>query len=54
VILEVEMAREPNNQASELMDRFGKHWFFCIENTAETSPMDLDDFVCLLNQVSVQ
>jgi hypothetical protein len=45
------MSKEPNNEASDCMNRFGKHWFLCVENTAKTSPMDIDEFCQLLNVV---
>lgn len=41
--------KEPNNEASELMDRFSKGFFIAIEHTSATSPRDLDDFIDLLN-----
>jgi hypothetical protein len=46
------MTREPNNEASDFINRFGKHWFICIENTAATSPLDIDELCGLLNNIS--
>jgi hypothetical protein len=45
------MSKEPNNKASEEIDNFTKEWFIAIENTSETSPIDIDDFISLLNVV---
>jgi len=45
------MTREPNNEASEKLARLNKHWFICVENTAATSPIDIDEFCELMDDV---
>ena len=45
------MAREPNNKASEEINKTAKKFFFAIEHTAATSPIDIDEFCDLLQDV---
>jgi len=45
------VSREPNNRGSEEIDNFSKTFFFAVEHTAKTSPMDIDDFNSLLQLI---
>ena len=45
------MVREPNNEASEKIAEQSRKWFFAVEHTAATSPIDIDDFCRLLSAV---
>ena len=42
---------EPNNEASKMLGKLGKHWFFAVESTSKTSPSDIDQFCELLEVV---
>lgn len=45
------MTKEPNNQASENINEFSKHWFFAVEHTSATSPIDINEFCLLLGVI---
>lgn len=42
------MTRHPETKASEEMHKTARKFFFAVEQTAKTSPMDIDEFSELL------
>jgi len=45
------MTNEPNNKVSEKLDKETKKFFFAVEHTSATSPIDIDEFCSLMNVV---
>jgi len=41
--------KHPTNEASEKIHQVSRHWFFAVEHTPKTSPVDIEDFSYLLN-----
>jgi len=50
-VVRMKMTREPETRGTEEMLNTSRKFFFAVEHTGETSPIDVDDFCILLSAI---